>query len=216
MYVTNGRLLPGSRLRGLEPCSLRGRGRVRVRLVASPFVCFDPFSRITMRIQFQFSRFVPGPALLLVRIRRPFDEHVIVRDVDRVVIVQVVVEPDGVRQVFTEPSFGPTDDVLFRQRVSRPEGPVRDPGRGVVREHVALQHRVAVRLEHRLLDVVLHAPVPAALVDGGDVRALALGALLASHPVLELEIARRPGMGIGARIVPLGIVVVVVVFAPAG
>mmetsp|Transcript_9134 Transcript_9134/g.40196 ORF Transcript_9134/g.40196 Transcript_9134/m.40196 type:complete len:224 (-) Transcript_9134:511-1182(-) len=223
MSVTGG-LSSGSGLDAVEPRSLGGRGRVRVRLVASPllFLLLEPFVRIDRRRIFDqlagFARCRARSPLVLVGVtHRPLDEHVVVRDVDRVVVVQVVVEPERVRQVFPQPSLGPSDDVPLRHWRPRPERPVRDPARGLVGEHVALQHHVAVRLEHRLLDVILHAPVPAALVDGGDVRAFALCALLASHPVLQFQVARRPGMVVGRRVVRLSIVFVVfVVFAPAG
>ena len=43
----------------------------------------------------------------------------------------------------------------------------------------------------------------------GDVRAFALCALLASHPVLQFQVARRPGVVVGRRVVRLSIVFVV-------
>mmetsp|Transcript_9605 Transcript_9605/g.38874 ORF Transcript_9605/g.38874 Transcript_9605/m.38874 type:complete len:222 (-) Transcript_9605:396-1061(-) len=221
MAVTGG-LASGLRLDAVEPRSLGGRGRVRVRLVASPLLLLplEPFVRIVRRRIFdQLAWFARSPLVLVsVVTHRPLDEHVVVRDVDRVVVVQVVVEPERVRQVFQQPSLGPSDDVPLRHGRPRPERPVRDASRGLVGEHVALQHHVAVRREHRLLDVVLHAPVPAALVDGGDVRAFALGAFLAPHPVLQSQVARRPGVVVGSWVVRFSwlVFVVFVVFAPAG
>ena len=114
MSVTGG-LSSGSGLDAVEPRSFGGRGRVRVRLVASPllFLLLEPFVRTRRRRIFNqltgFARRRARSPLVLVGVttHRPLDEHVVVRDVDRVVVVQVVVEPERVQQVFQQPSLGP-------------------------------------------------------------------------------------------------------------